>query len=47
MITVFPFRSLMKASKILLNANYHNKMCIFQIKIKERKNLTNVHFATK
>lgn len=39
MIPVFPFRSLMKTSTILLNANYHNKICIFQIKLKEEKEI--------
>lgn len=37
MTPVFPFRSLTKTSKILLKANYHNKICIFQIKIKDSK----------
>lgn len=39
MIPVFPFRSLMKTSKILFNANYLNKICIFQIKIKDSKEI--------
>lgn len=49
MIPVFPFRNLMKTSKILLNANYHNKNPYFsnQDKRQKRKKLRNTHFARK
>lgn len=49
MIPVFPFRSLMKTSKILLNANCHNKNLCFsnQDKRQKRKKLRNMHFASK
>jgi len=39
MIPVFPFRGLMRISKILLNANYYNKIHIFHIKTKESKEI--------
>lgn len=45
-IPEFPFRSLMKTSEILLNANYHNKNLYFSNQDKRQK-LRNMHFARK